>query len=70
MGHHHENVEDCCISCNEDEEVWFVHVHDNDCSCFNPVSGVQESLEAAGALRLACAPMLREREITDRTNIV
>merc|ERR1719336_723415 len=47
VGHHHENIEDCCISCNEDEEVWFVHVHDNDCSCFNPVSGVQESLEAA-----------------------
>merc|ERR1712156_1418226 len=47
MGHHHESIEDCCISCNEDEEVWFVHVHDNDCSCFNPVSGVQESLEAA-----------------------
>ena len=21
MGHHHENIEDCCISCNEDEEV-------------------------------------------------
>merc|ERR550525_692594 len=47
MGYHHENIEDCCISCNEDEEVWFVHVHDNDCSCFNPVSGVQEKLETA-----------------------
>ena len=24
QGHHHENIEDCCISCNEDEEVSFV----------------------------------------------
>merc|ERR1712083_359179 len=30
QGHHHENIEDCCISCNEDEEVWFVHVQNND----------------------------------------
>merc|ERR1712083_922671 len=47
QGHHHENIDDCCISCNEDEEVWFVHVQDNDCFCFNPRSGVQEELEVA-----------------------
>jgi len=61
QGHHHENVENCCISCNEDEEVWFVHVQNNNCFCFNPRSGVQEELEtAAGFEARVCTDAERE----------
>merc|ERR1712037_654128 len=61
QGHHHENVDNCCISCNEDEEIWFVHVQDNDCYCFNPRSGVQEELEtAAGFEARVCTDAERE----------
>ena len=61
MGLHHTGIEQCCGSCNEEEEVWWVHVQGSLCHCFNPRGGATERLEAAeGFVARVCTQVERD----------